>query len=666
MTYGRSGPATNVYRAPASDPCFETSAFHWANLTSGSRVTALWILLTPYALANVAGWMAGWRTATRESGPGDPRSWSRNLGRMSIRSAGLALTGLLVAQSLTAGVLLPMRWLSQNDTVSVGPLDITISVVPKVALTGLFTVVCLLFFWLVAVVSTRTHFPRVRQVSPFRLLFDLDGATMIEAQEQTSPTDSSPREDPGGALVTDSRLWAVHTMLHRLRRLHLAGGLMVASIGLLAWTGQIPVGVGLVAVLVVFALFGWLITYVPETNTAWWIGALAPHFSIVLVITSLISIWTSEISRWQPEVSHTLAFGVSVVLAVFAFGALGAGPLSLGALVLATFSGVILGTSIGLLIDGALGTDELVGHGVGWVAVAMLALIAWLLVVAVGIAFIGGERDEDGATMPVPREPRLRRLVLLRRVVLEARILFYAAAVFGVAAASYVFAAIWRHGSESGASGFLDTFRAGLDPAALGTFPDFLMQVAVTITIVVPGFFAIRSVRKGWISEEGGRRRRRQVGILWDLGSFWPRWYHPLAPPGYGPRAIQDLGEVLDRLPDGSLLGAHSQGSLIAAATLYGRSRPLRLITYGSQLGILYPRMFPATGIPELVDDVSRRVAQWVNLWRRSDPIGGHFVNHPAVANRHVDEDSGHSRYEPTPTYSLVRRDLVGLGEGPC
>lgn len=605
--------------------------------------------------------MAGWQpNPSTGAGPGYHQSWHRRLGRTSIRSAGLALTGLFMAQALTTGVLLPMRWMSLNETTTFGRVR------PAAAMTGLVLAVTLLFVWLVAVVSTRTHFPRMRHVSPLRLLFDLDGSAMVEAQEgeDRSPAGVDPRQDPGGALVTDRSMWAVHTMLHRLRRLHLAGGLTVLALGVLSWTGQFPIHSVLVALLAFFALLGAMVTFAPGTIAAWWIGALVPHASVILLLISVVSIWTTHPGDWHPDIAHNLTFGISVVLAFFAFGALAAGPLSLGALVLATFSGVVLGTSVGLLVDDALGTGELIGEGVGWVAVAMLALLAWLGAVAVGVAVLGGRGALNAGAAALPW--KVRRLVLLRRVVLEARVLFYAAGLFGIAAAVYVIAAIWRHGGKTGATRLLDRLGAGLDPAALGTFPGLLVQLAVAITIVVPGYFAMRSIRKGWISEEGGLRRRRQVGILWDLGSFWPRWYHPLAPPGYGPRAVRELGEVLDDLPEGSVVGAHSQGSLIAAVALRDKPRALNLITYGSQLGLLYPRMFPSTGIPELVDATRAQVTNWVNLWRSSDPIGGQLVSHGEVENRHVDEGYGHSRYEPTAAYSLTRRELAGIREGPC
>ena len=40
-------------------------------------------------------------------------------------------------------------------------------------------------------------------------------------------------------------------------------------------------------------------------------------------------------------------------------------------------------------------------------------------------------------------------------------------------------------------------------------------------------FFILRSIIGGF----GDPEKRRKVGMLWDAGSFWPRWFHPLAPP---------------------------------------------------------------------------------------------------------------------------------------
>ncbi len=39
--------------------------------------------------------------------------------------------------------------------------------------------------------------------------------------------------------------------------------------------------------------------------------------------------------------------------------------------------------------------------------------------------------------------------------------------------------------------------------------------------------------------------RRKTIGALWDVATFWPRAVHPLAPPCYGERAVP---EVVDRI----------------------------------------------------------------------------------------------------------------------
>jgi hypothetical protein len=76
------------------------------------------------------------------------------------------------------------------------------------------------------------------------------------------------------------------------------------------------------------------------------------------------------------------------------------------------------------------------------------------------------------------------------------------------------------------------------------------------------------------------------------------------------------------------VLSAHSQGSLIAFATLLWlgeaeRSR-LSLVTYGSQLQVAFPRGFPAYVDLQLIRLVRARLRnRWVNLYRETDPIAG-------------------------------------------
>ncbi|MCK1797716.1 hypothetical protein MTQ01_17115 [Streptomyces sp. XM4193] len=124
---------------------------------------------------------------------------------------------------------------------------------------------------------------------------------------------------------------------------------------------------------------------------------------------------------------------------------------------------------------------------------------------------------------------------------------------------------------------------------------------------------------------------RRTVGILWDVGTFWPRGAHPFAPPCYAERAVPDLSWRIGtwtELTGGRLvLSGHSQGSVLAAAAVWQldpatRSR-VALLTHGSPLERLYGRWFPQSFGPTALHALHREVEGWRNLWRLTDPIGG-------------------------------------------
>ncbi|WP_433528584.1 hypothetical protein ACQPYA_19770 [Micromonospora sp. CA-263727] len=143
---------------------------------------------------------------------------------------------------------------------------------------------------------------------------------------------------------------------------------------------------------------------------------------------------------------------------------------------------------------------------------------------------------------------------------------------------------------------------------------------AVLVGLFVGGIFAYRTAEF-----------RRYVGVLWDLGTFWPRAAHPFAPPCYAERAVPELSRRITYLTEqghGVLLTGHSHGSVLLAATVLqlppqvcGR---LALLTYGSPLRRLYTRLFPSYVDEEVLREVGKRVNwRWVNLWRDTDPIGG-------------------------------------------
>ncbi|MFF0273980.1 hypothetical protein [Streptomyces sp. NPDC004330] len=124
---------------------------------------------------------------------------------------------------------------------------------------------------------------------------------------------------------------------------------------------------------------------------------------------------------------------------------------------------------------------------------------------------------------------------------------------------------------------------------------------------------------------------RRTIGILWDVGTFWPRAAHPFAPPCYAERAVPDLTWRMSswtRSTGGRLvISGHSQGSVLAAAAVWQLPPATRgrvaLLTYGSPLERLYGRWFPAYFGPEALRGLNRTVHCWTNLHRATDPIGG-------------------------------------------
>jgi len=129
--------------------------------------------------------------------------------------------------------------------------------------------------------------------------------------------------------------------------------------------------------------------------------------------------------------------------------------------------------------------------------------------------------------------------------------------------------------------------------------------------------------------------KRRTIGILWDVGTFWPRSYHPLCPPCYAERAVPDLQRRMWWLHDNDgrvMLVAHSQGTVLAVAALVQTAcRPEgdhpALITFGSPVCKLYGWAFPAYFDRALLEPLApgqaARVNDWRNFFYPTDPIGG-------------------------------------------
>jgi hypothetical protein len=167
---------------------------------------------------------------------------------------------------------------------------------------------------------------------------------------------------------------------------------------------------------------------------------------------------------------------------------------------------------------------------------------------------------------------------------------------------------------------------------------------------------------------------RRNIGMLWDVFTFWPRAVHPLAPPCYAERAVPELvdrirlltghagrdpddaahlhteAELADlrrtrglTVPPGPvLLTGYSQGSVIAAAALAQLPPEVRkhiaLLTLACPARRLHGRAFPAFFGPQQLGalggllDAGRgpdERGRWKNLYRRSDYYGSWIFAEP-------------------------------------
>lgn len=209
--------------------------------------------------------------------------------------------------------------------------------------------------------------------------------------------------------------------------------------------------------------------------------------------------------------------------------------------------------------------------------------------------------------------------------------------------------------------------------------PGSFLELAQLLTLVLPFILVINKLRGSWRSREV----RRGVGILWDLGAFWPRWFHPFTPPTYSDRVVTDLTATIEhRLAEDKpiLLAPHSQGSVIAAAAILGIDEPsqrLALLTYGSPLSHLYAQAFPSVFSRDCLAMLCEKLAsdrtslRWKNLYRTTDPIGGRINFDPpgppaaweeALASVDVElaDPCGrqHSRYPVEPEYKASAAEL--------
>jgi hypothetical protein len=694
---------------PTDDPPGSTGlgapleAYSWGGLTSGAPSRALWLLLLPFTLVNVA---------PRLRPPADGPAWALR---------GLWTTTRVLALSLTAGIVLTATgvgvdlfgWQCGGGGVAggcAGPpgwsMDRLTGLGPGVRL-AVGSVVPMVLLVVLAVASLTTA-ARYEAVAPH----GVDHLATADADEP----------DPGLGHPT---LWYGKHLVRRLRHLHLQVG-VVTAVGAAVAPVRSPLApaalVGTVVVLVVaaalvcsFAVAGrrsdvgpvrrapaalWMLTAVTallglaalltDRDTAadrgglpGYAGTVTVFFAGQTLLVLAMAVCVLALRRAHPVRAPLAGFGT---VAVASAALLLAGGFSAGVYILA---GAWLRT--GSLrpsfaaVRETLATVEvpqpmLVG------AVSFVVVAVWGAVVVVALAGWAAyrlrwpRRWRAGAAVLPEDFPDVHRTAArdaqVLRVWWTARLADNAGRIVGVlllpvlAYGVVVAVAGVAQGRFAAAADLIAAMVGARQIVAVGAY----LVVGFLLFFIGLGALAFRA-----------RATRRSVGILWDLASFWPRAVHPLGAPCYAERAIPDLltrirwyvgGRDPSDYPTGAVvLAGHSQGTVISAALLAQLATADRsgtgpepvlphvaFLSYGSVLRRLYARFFPAyfghEGLALLGADLTGETVgcRWRNLWRRSDYLGGPVDLDPwhamdpglPVAGR-LDRRLVDPRYDPMP-----------------
>ncbi|MEU9287195.1 hypothetical protein AB0D57_21375 [Streptomyces sp. NPDC048275] len=687
-------------------------AYVWCNLTSGNGTRALWLLLLPFMVVNLAHWM---RPATRG------RQRTVRLYGLLVRLTGLTLTVLLVAAACE--VALDLAAWQCAGTRACGEEHSWLGFLsPDMSGNG---------WW--SQPGRRLALASLVPAGLTGLLWYLSHRTW-SAYESQRPLSrgAEPDEEAGRTGLGRPGFWYGRRLVARLRAAHTAAALLTVtaavggpaarydreaadsavldSLGLLL---NATLVVGVAVVLWVVCRRGRSERRLDRELDAALVGRLPTSSLVLLVLTLAYAGWSRP--GWQSEgrlpgdmtfgglalVQGVLVIALGVVARVLyrtrpesrtAMRGLG-GPAV--AMLACALGGVMSGGVAQRVADWLDGTrGSLPGPPVllTWQA----SVIPPTLIVLLGLCGVLARRtwqlrsrevgsverdyefDDELDYKGEPKDPaRTRRIASTRAM---ATLTDRAPLMLGITSSVTLLL---------GTAALVGALTTGDTPA----------EAARGSYVVVQGTAETAQALGSWLIGLGfillvtwGRRAykdpaaRRTIGILWDVGTFWPRAAHPFAPPCYAERAVPDLTWRMvtwTRATGGRLvLSGHSQGSVLAAAAAWQLPTSVRkrvaLLTYGSPLERLYGRWFPAHFGPVALTSLHREVDCWRNLFRLTDPIGGP-VRLPGDCGPQVDREPlkdplahgrteqhplpapilGHSDYQADPAFAEERGRLL-------
>lgn len=640
---GRVVRPADRLRRPAPGPVLKADGrplprtlegYVWSGMTSGGLGKAIWALLFPFSLANVASWMLP--PVPEGSTVGHLLGvWCRAL----LRLAALLLTMLMIGQlaAVSADLL---------ATQCLAPGSRCLSIVPG---------------WLRTAPAFR---PLVGLVPPLLVVLVL--ARVSRVSWTASTTDPQPEEGhprhrlnrlPGARKLADPEAPV-------LRSLHLTAALATVSLIVLGGPrgpeagGVVAAGWWASAALVVVPLVLSLVLLDPtgarpSRGGVWLKKAFTRVTRHVLFGLGLLLLAVDVAVR--PTFGATLAGTdatlntVTVVLALtcVALGLLLApaavlarkrwadlptelrpwagGWLAAPFMALASLLGGGFGAGIGITVRQALGGSPLALPG-GYAYVTLLWGVAGALAAgAFGVfAVVLGVRRLVSRPSKPPEVPLLHA---------------DRQADASVAARSWRMASLRRRHSHHVLLGVVAVLVAGAAVSAVpwlrGTLPPVWLQPLSGFGLAVLVVFASALLREVYTAARQPNAARH-LGGLSDLCCFWPRESHPIVPPCYALKVVPELAaRVAEHLEDPGtrvVLAGHSQGTLLAAAAAarlvaalpHATVERLGLVFAGSPIQWAYQRAFPAVlphdGLSQLYGDLDGRSR---TLCRGTDPIGG-------------------------------------------
>ncbi|MCT2591341.1 hypothetical protein LHJ74_15740 [Streptomyces sp. N2-109] len=690
----------------------------WSHLTSGNSARALWLILLPFMVVNLAHWM---RPAAQA------RHRAVRLHGLVVRLVALSLTVLLAAAACEVALDL-VAWqcagqpgcAREHSWLGFMAVDAQgggwwSQPGRRIALAALVpTALIVLLWWL----SHRTWSAYESQ-PPWR--------------GQVAEDDPAAADRPALCLPG---FWYGRRLVARLRAAHTAAGLLTIAAALagaatrfdrkpggsawldaLGWANAVLIMAGGLWALYAVCRRGRKESEADEGGDRLTVRVLPLASASVLVLAALHAGWSRPGWGSSGELPGDEAFSViaiaqgALVVALAATGVVlhRAAPVARTALCgLAAASVAMLACALGGVMSGGVAqwvADRLGGQGIGpptvltWQASTIPVLLVLLLVLLCGLLVRVHLRSRQlaaqvhqgypGARADTPRSRRIGRAIARAALTDSAPAVVGAVAVLTLLLGAAAVLGTWLTGKTPGAA-------ADGAPLVVDGFADCVQALgswligAVFLLFLALGRRAYKDVSA-----------RRTIGILWDVGTFWPRAAHPFAPPCYAERAVPDLvwrmaSWTQEREGGRIVLSGHSQGSVLAAAAVWQLDPVTRhqvaLLTYGSPLERLYGRWFPAYFGPRPLGALHRELDCWRNLWRLTDPIGG-AVRLPGAEHPEVDRGPlqdplaygrttrrplpapllGHSDFQADPAFDeerdgllarlLTRRHRAGAGE---